>query len=84
MERLKKHCPGMIIQLSTSGRSVAGDECGGMLPLKPDMASLSEGSSNFPNRVYENPPQLVEWLADEKLKYAIKPEIEAFDLLHIR
>lgn len=83
MEGLKKHCPGMIIQLSTGGRSGAGEARGGMLPLKPDMASLSVGSNNFPNRVYENPPQLVEWLADEMLKYGVKPEIEAFDLSHI-
>ncbi|WP_404466290.1 3-keto-5-aminohexanoate cleavage protein [Vreelandella aquamarina] len=83
MEGLKKHCPGMIIQLSTGGRSGAGEARGGMLPLKPDMASLSVGSNNFPSRVYENPPQLVEWLADEMLKYNVKPEIEAFDLSHI-
>ncbi|MBE0488295.1 MAG: 3-keto-5-aminohexanoate cleavage protein [Halomonas sp.] len=83
VEGLKKHCPGMIIQLSTGGRSGAGEERGGMLPLRPDMASLSVGSNNFPNRVYENSPQLVEWLAGEMLKYDIKPEIEAFDLSHI-
>ena len=83
MEGLKRFCPGMIIQLSTGGRSGAGQERGGMLPLQPDMASLSVSSNNFPNRVYENPPQLVEWLADEMLKYDIKPEIEAFDLSHI-
>ncbi|MDX1466119.1 MAG: 3-keto-5-aminohexanoate cleavage protein, partial [Halomonas sp.] len=83
MEGLRTHCPGMIIQLSTGGRSGAGEARGGMLPLKPDMASLSVGSNNFPSRVYENPPQLVEWLADEMLKYDIKPEIEAFDLSHI-
>ncbi|GEK53074.1 3-keto-5-aminohexanoate cleavage protein [Vreelandella venusta] len=83
MEGLKKHCPGMIIQLSTGGRSGAGETRGKMLPLKPDMASLSVGSNNFPNRVYENPPQLVEWLAEEMLKYDIRPEIEAFDLSHI-
>mgnify|MGYP000008737033 FL=1 len=83
MEGLKKYCPGMIIQLSTGGRSGAGEARGGMLPLKPDMASLSVGSNNFPNRVYENPPPLVEWLADEMLKYGVKPEIEAFDLSHI-
>ena len=54
-----------------------------MLPLAPDMASLSVGSNNFPKRVYENPPDLVDWLAAEMLKYNIKPEIEAFDLSHI-
>jgi 3-keto-5-aminohexanoate cleavage enzyme len=80
VEGLKKHCPGMIIQLSTGGRSGNGRERGGMLPLAPDMASLSTGSCNFPTRVYENSPELVDWLAAEMLKYNVKPEIEAFDL----
>lgn len=82
-EGLKVHCPDMIIQFSTGGRSGAGQERGGMLPLRPDMASLSVGSNNFPTRVYENPPQLVDWLAAEMQTYDIKPEIEAFDLSHI-
>ncbi|WP_293573370.1 3-keto-5-aminohexanoate cleavage protein [Phaeobacter sp.] len=83
MEGLRKHCPGMIIQLSTGGRSGAGRERGGMLALRPDMASLSVGSNNFPTRVYENPPDLVDWLAAEMIRHEIKPEIEAFDLSHI-
>ena len=82
-EGLEKHCPGMIIQFSTGGRSGAGTERGGMLPLRPDMASLTVGSNNFPTRVYENPPDLVDWLASEMITYDIKPEIEAFDLSHI-
>ena len=82
-EGLEKHCPGMIVQFSTGGRSGAGQARGGMLPLRPDMASLSVGSNNFPSRVYENPPDLVAWLASEMLTYDIKPEIEAFDLSHI-
>jgi uncharacterized protein (DUF849 family) len=82
-EGLEKHCPGMIIQFSTGGRSGAGRERGGMLPLKPDMASLTVGSNNFPTRVYENPPDLVDWLASEMLAHDVKPEIEAFDLSHI-
>ena len=82
-EGLEKHCPGMIIQFSTGGRSGAGKERGGMLPLRPDMASLTVGSNNFPTRVYENPPDLVDWLAAEMLTYGIKPEVEAFDLSHI-
>ncbi|SMX46729.1 3-keto-5-aminohexanoate cleavage protein [Maliponia aquimaris] len=83
VEGLKRHCPGMIIQLSTGGRSGAGQARGGMLPLRPDMASLSVGSNNFPTRVYENPPDLVDWLASEMRTYEVKPEIEAFDLSHI-
>ena len=80
LEGLRKHCPGMIVQFSTGGRSGAGKTRGGMLPLKPDMASLSTGSCNFPTRVYENPPDLVDWLAAEMLNHDVKPEIEAFDL----
>lgn len=80
IEGVRKHCPGMIIQLSTGGRSGAGRERGGMIPLKPDMCSLSTGSCNFPARVYENSPELVDWLAAEMQANGVKPEIEAFDL----
>ncbi|MEP1765646.1 MAG: 3-keto-5-aminohexanoate cleavage protein [Sulfitobacter sp.] len=82
-EGIKAHCPDMIMQFSTGGRSGAGQERGGMLSLRPDMASLTVGSNNFPTRVYENPPELVDWLASEMVKYDVKPEIEAFDLSHI-
>ena len=82
-EGVEKHCPGMIIQFSTGGRSGVGQARGGMLSLAPDMASLSVGSNNFPNRVYENPPDLVDWLAAEMREHDVKPEIEAFDLSHI-
>ncbi|MEN8893893.1 MAG: 3-keto-5-aminohexanoate cleavage protein, partial [Planktotalea arctica] len=82
-EGIEKHCPGMIIQFSTGGRSGAGHARGAMLSLRPDMASLSVGSNNFPTRVYENPPALVDWLCGEMQTYDIKPEIEAFDLSHI-
>lgn len=82
-EGLARHCPGLIVQFSTGGRSGAGQARGGMLPLRPDMASLTVGSNNFPTRVYENPPDLVDWLASEMTQHAVKPEIEAFDLSHI-
>ena len=82
-EGIEKHCPGMIIQFSTGGRSGADKERGGMLPLAPDLASLSVGSNNFPTRVYQNPPDLVDWLAGEMRSYDVLPEIEAFDLSHI-
>ena len=47
-EGLRQYCPDMIIQFSTGGRSGAGRERGGMLSLRPDMASLTVGSNNFP------------------------------------
>jgi len=82
-EGLEKHCPGLIVQLSTGGRSGAGQARGAMLSLRPDMASLAVGSNNFPTRVYENAPDLVDWLAAEMATHGVKPEIEAFDLSHI-
>ena len=82
-EGLRRLCPEVIIQFSTGGRSGSGYERGGMLSLCPDMASLSVGSNNFPNRVYENPPSLVQWLAREMQAHEVVPEIEAFDLSHI-
>lgn len=83
LEGINTHCPGMIVQFSTGGRSGAGTERGGMLHLRPDMASLTVGSNNFPTRVYENPPDLVDWLASLMRDNDVKAEIEAFDLSHI-
>jgi uncharacterized protein (DUF849 family) len=83
LEGVRRHCPGMIVQFSTGGRSGSGRERGGMLALAPDMASLAVGSNNFPTRVYENSPELVDWLAGQMIAYGVKPEIEAFDLSHI-
>src|SRR6185503_21057787 len=80
LDGIRRACPGMITQTSTGGRSGAGRERGGMLSLKPDMASLATGSVNFPTRVYDNAPDLVEWLASEMKRHGVKPEIEAFDL----
>ena len=82
-EGISKHCPDMIIQFSTGGRSGSGKERGGMLPLKPDMASLSVGSNNFPTRIYENSPELILWLAEQMRIHKVMPEVEAFDLSHI-
>jgi uncharacterized protein (DUF849 family) len=80
LDGIRKHCPLIITQVSTGGRSGAGRERGGMLHLRPDMASLASGSVNFPTRVYDNAPDLVDWLAAEMKAHDVKPEIEAFDL----
>lgn len=80
MDGIRQYCPGMIVQFSTGGRSGAGRERGEHLALRPDMASLATGSVNFPTRVYDNSPDLVDWLAEEMVAHHIKPEIEVFDL----
>jgi len=80
LEAIRRHCPDIIVQFSTGGRSGVGSERGGMLHLGPDMASLSTGSCNFPTRVYENSPDLIVELAEKMGRFGVKPEIEVFDL----
>ena len=80
LQGLRKHCPGVIVQFSTGGRSGKGSERGGMLHLGCDMASLSTGSCNFPTIIYENHPDLIRELAGKMLTHDVKPEIEVFDL----
>jgi uncharacterized protein (DUF849 family) len=77
---IRKHCPDIVVQFSTGGRSGHGSERGGMLHHRPDMASLTTGSCNFPTRIYENPPELIRELAEKMNEHEIKPEIEIFDL----
>ncbi|MBN8943613.1 MAG: 3-keto-5-aminohexanoate cleavage protein [Rhizobiales bacterium] len=77
---IRKHCPGMIIQFSTGARGRQLSERGGMLHLRPDMASLATGSVNFPTFVNENPPDFIRGLAQTMLDHDVKPECEIFDL----
>ena len=56
---------------------------GNALTLRPDMASLSTGSVNFPTIVYENSASLMFDLATRTKSNDIAPEIEIYDLSHI-
>jgi len=80
---VRKHCPGMIVQFSTGGRGRDPAARGNALELRPDMASLSTGSVNFPTIVYENSAALVNDLAAKMQTYGVRPEIEIFDLSHL-
>ena len=82
-EGVRKHCPGMIVQFSTGGRGRDPAARGSALYLKPDMASLSTGSVNFPTIIYENSTAFVEGLATQMKEMGVLPEIEIFDLSHI-
>jgi uncharacterized protein (DUF849 family) len=82
-EGVRRHCPGMIVQFSTGGRGRDPSARGNALDLRPDMASLSTGSVNFPSIVYENPASLVTELAGKMQRHGVRPEIEVFDLSHI-
>ena len=82
-EGVRMRCPGMIVQFSTGGRGRDPAARGSALFLKPDMASLSTGSVNFPSIVYENHPRLVDDLAAKIQANGVLPEIEIFDLSHL-
>ena len=75
----------IITQVSTGARG-GGNTAewrGQMLDLNIEMASLSTGSSNFPNAVNANPPELIEHLVTKMNENNVKPEIEAFDVAMI-
>ena len=61
----------MIVQFSTGGRGRDPAARGSALYLKPDMASLSTGSVNFPTIVYENHESLVVDLATKMKQFEI-------------
>ena len=77
---IQEACPEMIVQPSTGARGRTIEERFACLELRPEMASFSTGSVNFPTGIYENPPDLVEDVAQRLIDLNIKPEIEVFDL----
>lgn len=82
LEKLEAKKCDMITQVSTGARGGGNtpEWRGQMLDLNAEMASLSVGSSNFPNMVNANPFDLIKYLAEKMYANNIKPELEAFDL----
>ncbi len=77
-------CP-IIRQISTGARAgKTPEDRAQALELGPASASLSTGSSNFPNSANVNDPPLVRFLAKTMLERNIKPEIEVFDAAMIQ
>ena len=75
----------LIIQISTGGRAgMAYEYRSDRLELRPEMASLTTGSVNFPDAVYANSPELITRLATDMQRLGIKPEMEIFDVSMIR
>lgn len=82
LDKLAEKKCDIITQVSTGARGGGNtaDWRGQMLDLNIEMASLSTGSSNFPNIVNANPFDLIRRLAEKMYTNNVKPEIEAFDL----
>lgn len=80
MEGVRRHCPGMIVQFSTSWRGCKPEDYGSALHLKPDMAAMTPGSVNLQQHVYVHAPHIIDLLAERITDLNIRPVIEVFDL----
>ena len=82
---IRERCPEAIVCVSTSGRLWSEfDKRAEVLdlggPLKPDLASLTLGSLNFPRQASVNDPETIVSLAERMRERGITPELEIFDL----
>ncbi len=85
IDKVKTQCPDVIVCVSTSGRKVKSlAKRSEVLDLegdvKPDMASLTLGSMNFPRQASVNDPAVIRGLAEKMRDRGIMPELEVFDL----
>ncbi|MBN1866994.1 GNAT family N-acetyltransferase [Candidatus Sumerlaeota bacterium] len=81
---IRRERPDLVLCISTSGRNwpdferrsealrLTGD-------AKPDMASLTLGSMNFPTGPSVNAPEMIQKLAQAMQENDIRPELEVFD-----
>lgn len=82
---VRERCPDLIVCVSTSGRVFKSfEERSEVLDLdgdlKPDMASLTLGSLNFPAQASVSEPEMIRRLAGKMNERGIVPELEVFDL----
>jgi 3-keto-5-aminohexanoate cleavage enzyme len=83
--KVRNRCPGAIVCVSTSGRVFTSfEQRSEVLNLdgkaKPDMASLTLGSLNFPKQASINEPEMIQALAEKMHRAGIVPELEIFDM----
>ena len=81
---VRRIAPDIVISVSTSGRVHNSFETRSeVLDLdgeaKPDLASLTLGSMNFPTQASVNSPEMILRLADAMRERGIVPELEIFD-----
>ena len=81
IHRLVSERTDLIVQISTGGRAGTDAEARAAATrlLRPEMASLTTGSMNFPDRVYANPFEVIEFLATTMADSGTKPEMEIFE-----
>jgi 3-keto-5-aminohexanoate cleavage enzyme len=80
MDAIRRAAPDIVVQTSTGGSvGMTGEERSQPLDLKPEMATLTTGTVNFGDQVFENPYPMVERLFLRMRDLGIQPEFEAFD-----
>ncbi|MFQ5560176.1 MAG: 3-keto-5-aminohexanoate cleavage protein [Nitrospinota bacterium] len=78
-DNIKKHC-NPIIQFSTGGAvGTPVDERIAPLSLQPEMASLSLGTMNFGEEIFENSEATIRTISETLKKNGVMPELEIFD-----
>ena len=85
---VRAECPDLVIVVSTSGRVEPDFKPRAEVldldgPAKPDMASLTLGSMNFPHQASINEPATIGRLAEAMRERGIVPELEAFDFVMV-
>jgi 3-keto-5-aminohexanoate cleavage enzyme len=80
IEAIGRAAPDVIVQTSTGGSvGMTEDDRAQPLDLKPEMATLTTGTVNFGDGVFENPFPLVERFFLRMREVGIQPEFEVFD-----
>ena len=84
-EGIRRHEPDVVLIATTSGREHGSfEKRSAVLDLdggaRPDMASLTLGSLNFPQTASVNAPETIQRLALRMKERDILPELEVFDM----
>ena len=80
-EGIRKHCKGLVICGSSSGRNWPEfEKRSEVLELQPDMCSLTLSSLNFMTQASVNEPDMIIRLAEKMHAFGVVPELECFDL----
>ena len=74
----------LIVQFTTGGAiGMTGTERAAPLRARPEMATLTCGTVNFGDEVFENSFPLMREIAAEMARYDVRPELEIFDAGHL-
>ncbi|HUA39001.1 MAG TPA: 3-keto-5-aminohexanoate cleavage protein [Candidatus Sulfopaludibacter sp.] len=78
---IRSSCPELLISASTSGRLWSEyEKRSAVLECRPDLASLTPGSLNFPASASMNPPEILGRLVRAMKNQGIVPELEFFEI----